>query len=126
MQQAVRIADIFDGWGGYHVSLLHAVEPLTPAQLAWRPAEHRRSVGELVRHIVLGRITWFSRMNGPGLQRAIARVPKWLTDKDGANHAVEESVELANAAQAVEWLSLSCEPVQAVLEQWTVNDLTQS
>src|SRR5262245_32767913 len=100
------IARIFDGWGGYQTSLLHALESLTPQQLAWRPVQHRRSVGELTRHIALGRITWFSRMGGPGLDRALARVPRWFTDRDGARHADEQSVPLEHAQQAVEWLAL--------------------
>ena len=77
------LAEIFDGWNGYQASLVHAVEPLTAAQLAWRPAADRRSVGELVRHLALGRVTWFARMGGPGLEHAIERVPEWWTDGDG-------------------------------------------
>src|SRR5881394_3799852 len=56
------LAHVFEGWDGYQTSLVHAIEPLTAAQLEWRAAPGRRSVGELVRHISFGRITWFARM----------------------------------------------------------------
>ncbi len=48
-------AQLFEGWNGYETSLMHAVTPLTP-ELAWRPTPERRSIGELIRHISLGRI----------------------------------------------------------------------
>ncbi|HEX5243628.1 MAG TPA: hypothetical protein VFW23_10245, partial [Tepidisphaeraceae bacterium] len=50
LQRECRIeglSQIFDGWNGYQTSLLRAIEPLTPEQLAWRVAEGRRSIGEL-------------------------------------------------------------------------------
>lgn len=60
-----KLSQIFEGWDGYQTSLLHAVSPLTRKQLSWRPASDRRSTGELIRHIGLGRITWLSRMGAP-------------------------------------------------------------
>lgn len=58
--------EIYDGWNGHQTSLVHAVAPLTPAQLRWRPAANFSSVGELARHISLGRIEWFAPMDAPG------------------------------------------------------------
>jgi uncharacterized damage-inducible protein DinB len=78
-----KLAQIFEGWDGYQTSLLHAVTPLTSEQLSWRPAPERRSVGELVRHISLGRIIWFSRIAAPGIESVQQRVPRWYTDDDG-------------------------------------------
>jgi uncharacterized damage-inducible protein DinB len=126
MPPSTSIAFVFDGWGGYQTSLVHAVESLTSEQLAWRPVDHRRSVGELVRHISLGRITWFSRMSGPGLDQAVSGVPRWFTDRDGARHADERSVPLDNAEQAVEWLTLSWKPVRAALDEWSIADLSKT
>src|SRR5262245_23451856 len=124
--KADSIAQVFDGWSGYQTSLVHAVESITPEHLTWRSAPHRRSVGELIRHIALGRITWFARMEGPGLTRAVAAVPRWVTDPDGSRHADEMSVSLRNGAEAVEWLVLSWEPVAAALATWSVADLSHS
>ncbi|HEY1464502.1 MAG TPA: DinB family protein [Terriglobales bacterium] len=56
-----KLSQIFEGWGGYQTSLLHAVVALSTEQLGWRVAPERRSTGELIRHIALGRITWLAR-----------------------------------------------------------------
>ena len=121
-----KLAQVLDGWGGYQTSLLHAIAPLAAAQLSWRPAPDRRSIGELVRHIAMGRITWFARMNPPGIDAAIARVSKWFVDRDGNRHAVEDAVPADDSARLVEWLHISWAPVQRVLDEWTVEDLNTS
>ena len=118
-----KLAQIFEGWGGYQTSLLHAVTPLTTEQLSWRPTPERRSVGELIRHISLGRITWFSRIGAPGIETIAQRVPRWHTDADGSRHVVEESVLCDQAAVLAEWLTLSWQPIQRMLDEWTVDDL---
>jgi uncharacterized damage-inducible protein DinB len=118
-----KLAQIFEGWNGYQTSLLHAVTPLMPEQLSWRPAADRRSAGELIRHIALGRIAWFSRMAAPGIDVIAQRVPHWHTDGDGSRHPVEESVPCGQAPLLAEWLTLSWEPIQRVLDEWTVDDL---
>jgi hypothetical protein len=64
--------NIFDGWNGYQQSIVHAVTPLTPEQLRWRPKENFNSVGELVRHISLGRLTWLLRMDAPGAPQRLS------------------------------------------------------
>jgi hypothetical protein len=117
------LAQVYEGWDGYQTSLVRAVEPLTAEQFAFRTAPHRRSVGELVRHISLGRVNWFSRMPAPGVEEVVARVPRWATDGDGVRHAVEESVPITSASQLVLWLQWSWGPVKRVLEEWTVDDL---
>jgi uncharacterized damage-inducible protein DinB len=118
-----KLAQIFEGWDGYQTSILHAVSPLTTEQLSWRPAPDRRSAGELIRHIALGRIAWFSRMAAPGIDVIAQRVPHWHTDGDGSRHPVEESVPCDQAAVLVEWLTLSWQLIQRMLDEWTVDDL---
>ncbi len=66
---------VFDGWDGYHLSLVHATAPLTREQLVWRLTPDQRSVGELAEHIALGRIDWFRRMDAPGSAELAAEVP---------------------------------------------------
>ena len=51
-------APYYQGWDGYQQHLLDAIGPLTPEQLALRPAPHLRSVGELATHIALVRAGW--------------------------------------------------------------------
>lgn len=121
-----KLRDIYEGWDGYQTSLLHAVEPLTAEQLRWRPSPDRRSVGELVRHISLGRVTWFARINPPGMEAVAAKVPKWWTDGDGARHAVEKYVPADDPAAMREWLALSWQPIQRALNEWTIDDLART
>src|SRR5215831_6272157 len=102
-----KLALIFDGWEGYQLSLIHALIPLTCEQLALRPTPKQRSVGEIFRHIALGRLNWLSRISAPRIEEVIAVVPKWSTDGDGARHVVEAAVACDQAAQLAEWLSLS-------------------
>ena len=117
------LSKVFAGWEGYQKSLVDAVAPLTRAQLLWRPADDRRSLGELARHISLGRITWFARMAAPGMESAREQVPEWGTDEDGERDIVEDRVPADDAGALVEWLTLSWHPIERVLEEWTVADL---
>jgi len=117
------LANIYRGWEGYQTSLVHAVTPLTHEQLIWRAATDRRSLGEIVRHISLGRINWFVRMGAPGVDAVAQRVPKWETDPDGVRHIVEGAVAADDPRRLTEWLELSWHPIQRVLDEWTVADL---
>src|SRR5882724_6961266 len=101
-----KLAQVFEGWEGYQTSLVRAAQPLTAEQLSWRPAPDRRSLGELIRHISLGRINWFSRMGAPGINEIAQRIPRWFTDADGSHHVVEESVPYDQPAVTAEWLAL--------------------
>ena len=121
-----KLAQLFDGWNGYQTSLLNAVGPMTERQLAWRPGPDRRSAGELVRHIGLGRITWLSRIGAPTVEQVALTVPKWFTDNDGARHVIEESVPCDQASVLTEWLNLSWKPIDALLHEWTLDDLFQT
>jgi hypothetical protein len=58
----LRLKEVFDGWQGYQSSLVRAIAPLTQEQLAWRPLPGVRSLGEVVRHLSVGRITWLARI----------------------------------------------------------------
>jgi hypothetical protein len=106
------ISELYDGWEGYHTSLVEAVAPLDRAQLVWRPASGRRSA----LHIASARITWFSRMGAPGVDRAVERAPRWADD-DGERDIVEDVVPAYDAQKLVEWLTLSWHPIQRALEE---------
>ena len=121
-----KLGDLFSGWDGYQVSLLHAVAPLTPEQLGWRPAPHVRSLGELIRHLALGRITWLSRIAAPGIEDAVRQVSEWYTDSDNSRHVVEDSVPTDRAELLIHWLELSWTPIQKLLDTWTIEHLSQT
>ena len=118
------LSEVFEGWNGYQTSLIHALESLTPTQLAWRPAPNFRSVGELARHISLGRIGWFLRMDAPGSAALASRIQQWEQDEDGNRHIVEDAVAIAgDAAQLVASLEETWQMVEETLAGWSVEDL---
>jgi uncharacterized damage-inducible protein DinB len=118
---------VLNGWQGYQQSLALAVEPLSPEHLAFRPAPHLRSVGELVRHIALGRVTWFVRMDAPGSAELATRVQWSEPDADGNRDVVEASLEHVNqAAELVVWLQRTWGMVDATLSAWTVEELAET
>jgi uncharacterized damage-inducible protein DinB len=118
---AVSLAKVFEGWEGYNTSLVKAVAPRTPDELAFRPAEGMRSVGEIAAHIGLGRVDWFHRMGAPGAAELARRVEQEAAQGDGP---LERQESLTGDADAlVRWLEASWRMVAAVLDTWTVDDL---
>jgi hypothetical protein len=112
------LSAIFEGWDGYQTSLVHAVAPLTRAQLEWRPAPGLRSTGELVGHIALGRIDWFVRMGAPG-SLALADQAAAVSQENGA--ILPEL--MGDAPALVGWLEKSWAMIAATLSAWTTADL---
>jgi uncharacterized damage-inducible protein DinB len=120
------LATILDGWNGYNESIVHAIEGLTPEQLTFRPVEGFRSVGELARHISLGRLDWFMRMDAPGSAQLVADVREWASDGDGNRHIVEAAVVGAdNAADLARSLRSTWSMIEATLAAWTPDDLAE-
>lgn len=123
----ISLFEVFEGWDGYQGSILKAVEPLASAQLAWRPAPQLRSVGELVRHIALGRINWFMRMDAPGSRELVRQINDWQEDPHGNRYVVEEKVVgMDNADELVRWLKNSWQMIEKTLRAWTVEDLKKT
>ena len=132
------LAHIFAGWEGHQTSLVNAVASLTAGQLAFqptpdtfpphlagRPTPRLRSVGETVRHLALGRIDWFLRMNPPGGEQIAALVPAWEHDAHG-NRYVDEAKIAMTADDLVTWLERSWRLIEQTLERWTVGDLAET
>ncbi len=107
---------LYKGWDDYQVSLVRAVAPLSREQLAWRPAPHQRSVGELVSHIINGRIQWFHYILGEGsagfASQIAARRP---------GDAIEEK-----PAELVRWLEATWQVIEDALNRWNIADLAQA
>jgi uncharacterized damage-inducible protein DinB len=114
----VPLMSILEGWDTYETSLVHAVAPLTAAQLEWRPAPSLRSVGETAGHIALGRIDWFSRMGAPGSQVLSEQFA--LSRQFGSNLGPQAAND---ASRLVEMLDSSWKMVEANLKHWAVPDL---
>lgn len=123
-KQDLSLMKIYEGWDGHQTSLVHAIAPLTPEQLLWRPGEGHNSIGELARHISLGRINWFMRMDAPGSAELAELIDVWEEDKDGNRHIVESSVTITEEAEGlVHWLQLTWQMIDKTLKSWTVDDL---
>jgi uncharacterized damage-inducible protein DinB len=127
MDESVSLMSVFAGWNGYQTSLVNAIAPLTPAQLAWRPSPVANSVGETARHISLGRLTWFMRMGVPGCEQLASQIEDWVTDPDGNLNIVESSLAITDqAAELVQWLEATWEMVENILKGWDVSDLART
>lgn len=107
---------VFKGWDGYQVSLVDAISPLSSEQLAYRPAPHLRTPGEIARHISEGRLSWFHRTFGVPDTEALKQVALWRS---------EDGVE-RNAATLVTGLEASWQMIEDALKRWTVADLAQT
>jgi uncharacterized damage-inducible protein DinB len=127
MHKTDSLMTVYEGWDGYRQSIIKAVEPLTTEQLAWRPADHLRSVGELVRHIALGPIVWFERMDAPGSRELAGRIDKWEEDSHGNRYVIEDAIPITGqAAELVNWLEASWQMIEQTLTTWTVADLQKT
>jgi uncharacterized damage-inducible protein DinB len=121
------LADVYDGWDGHQTSLVNAIAPLTPDQLGWRPATNQNSVGELARHISMGRINWFIRMGAPGSAPLADQIEAWQQDRDGNRHIVENALPITeDAAQLVHWLDATWQMIGDTLKIWQVADLAST
>lgn len=108
-----RLSYVYEGWEGYNLSLVNAVEALTPAQLAFRSTTQMRSVGEVFLHIGDGRVDWFQRLEAPFSKEL--------------RSTIESRVALpATGRELADWLNETWKMVEATLSQWTVHDLSQT
>lgn len=121
------LATVLDGWAGYNTSIVHAVDLLSANQLAFRPAPDMRTLGDVVRHIALGRLTWFMRMGAPGSAELARAVPEWETDSDGNRWVVESALPITeDAGELTRWLGDSWQMIEQTLNAWTVDDLART
>jgi uncharacterized damage-inducible protein DinB len=104
---------LYKGWDDYQVSLVRAITPLSREQLAWRPAPHQRSVGELASHIINGRIQWFHYILGEGSEEFASQV---AARRPG--DAIEEKT-----AELVRWLEATWQMIEDALNRWNIADL---
>ena len=70
---------VYEGWDSHQQALMRAVTPLTPEQLAWRPAPNQSSVNELIAHIAGARLWWFYKMSAPGSAALARQIAPWAS-----------------------------------------------
>ena len=125
--QVISLMEVFEGWDGYQQSIVLAVQKLTSEQLSWRPAPELRSAGEITRHIALGRIDWFLRMNAPGSTALASQISAWDEDPHGNRYVIKrEVVGSDQASDLVHWLEATWEMIETTLKTWTVADLKRT
>ncbi len=121
------LQSVYEGWDGYQTSIVTAVAPLTSDQLQWRPSSDHRSIGEIARHISLGRVNWFVRMAAPGSAEIAAEISEWDIDDDKNRQIVEDSVAITeHPSESVAWLKKTWAMVEETLTTWQVGDLSST
>ncbi len=135
--EAPLLMSIFEGWDSHQLALVRAITPLTPAQLAWRPSSHLRSVGEIISHIALGRLYWFHNMGAPGSAELARQIAPWEGEKANTENLSEirrwfdaidqqETAIVENHTELLRWIEASWQMIETTLTTWTVADITQS
>ncbi len=109
--QQLNLLSFYKGWDAYQTLLINAITPLSSDQLALRAAPHLRSVGEIVAHIISGRVSNFLVMDEAGAE--IAPLEKW--DEKGAPPR--------SAAELVGGLDATWQMIQHALLRWTPANL---
>ncbi len=134
---ALSLLRAYDGWDSHQLALMRAVTPLTSEQLAYRPAPHLQTVGELVNHLSLARLWWFHKMGAPGSAALARQTAPWVGERVNTEDPDElqrwtdalEQLEQAisgNHDEMIRWLVVTWQMIEATLTQWTVDDLAKT
>jgi uncharacterized damage-inducible protein DinB len=110
MQDPSELGYVYEGWDGYHQSLVLAIAPLSAEQLAFRGSPEMRSVGEVALHIADGRVDWFRRLDAP-------------LSSDLWSEVETRPAPPTTGPEIAAWLERTWVMVAATLAQWTVGDL---
>ena len=110
------LMSLYHGWEDHQISLVRTITRLSGDHLAWRPAPHLRSAGELVSHLIALRIQWFQGVFGAGSTESAEQ----LLACPAADFLKEQPDEL------VKWLEITWQLIQDTLNGWTVADLAHT
>jgi uncharacterized damage-inducible protein DinB len=103
---------LYPGWDTHEELLIKAISPLTPQQLALRPASHLRSIEENCLHIIGARGRWCHYMMGIG-DDTFAAFARW--DSPG--------MPVRRASELVSGLRESWQVLREALTRMTLADL---
>jgi uncharacterized damage-inducible protein DinB len=128
---------IYEGWDSHQQALMRAVTPLTPEQLAWRPAPDQASVNELIAHIAGARLWWFYKMGAPGSAALARQIAPWAPetldagDSDALKAWLEANLQweeplTKTPGESLKWLESTWGMIERTLNTWTVADLAQT
>ena len=128
---------VYDGWDSHQQALTDAITPLTPEQLAWRPAPNQASVNEVIGHIAGARLWWFYKMSAPGSAVLARQIAPWARDTFDAgdsgelNRWMQANVQWEETltqipGESLKWLASTWQMIETTLDAWTVADLAQT
>ena len=128
---------IYEGWDSHQQALMHAVTPLTPEHLAWRPAPNQSSVNDLIVHIAGARLWWFYKMSAPGSAALARQMAAWAGETVDAgninnlNRWLEANLQWEETVtklpgESLKWLESTWQMIETTLSAWTVDDLAQT
>jgi uncharacterized damage-inducible protein DinB len=135
--EATSLMKVYDGWKKHQLVLIQTITPLTPEQLAYRPAPHLNSMGELLSHMSLARLWWFYKMAAPGSVELARQIPHWEGEKLNTENPTElskwsdatqqqEEAITENLPELIHWLEATWQMIEATLTQWSVADLAET
>ncbi|HEU5441317.1 MAG TPA: DinB family protein [Ktedonobacterales bacterium] len=101
-------------WASYQAKLIAALAPLTPAQLALRPAPGLRAIGQIARHVIGARSRWLHDFM-PQDAAMLAEFGGW----DRKDAPERTGAELADA------LTRTWQPLERALTTWTEPELSE-
>jgi uncharacterized damage-inducible protein DinB len=108
----------YAGWEGYNQSLINALECIDDIQLVTAPGDGLSTPGELLAHIAMGRIDWFSRI---GVDAAVKLMEQAGRRMDSGS--VEYRSLTCSRTELKHWLDISWQMVNACLESWDTADM---
>ncbi len=111
VEKQINLLSFYKGWDAYQALLIKAIAPLSSDQLNLRVAPHLRSIGEIVAHVISGRVSNFLVLGEASAE--IAPLEKW--DVDGA--------PARSAAELVSGLESTWQMIQNALTRWTPANL---
>ena len=111
----------YAGWEGYNQSLINAMECIDDIQLATAPGNGLSTPGELLAHIAMGRIDWFSRI---GTDTALL-----LREEAGAlmdSRSSEYAALTRSRRELLHWLGVSWQMVNNCIESWDAAEMNST
>ncbi len=105
------VSTFYTGWGSYQDSLIKALAPLKPEQLALRAAPGLRSMAESAAHIIGARARWFYLLMGEGGDE-FKELGRW--DQRGAR--------ARGAEELVHGLATTWDGMHAAIDRWSPQD----
>ncbi len=135
--EALSLQSVYAGWDSHQLALVQAITGLTSEHLAYRPTPRLRSVGEIISHIALGRLSWFYRMGAPGSADLARRLGSFEEAKADTEHVAElhrwmdatshqEEAITTTPSELLSWLEATWQMVDTTLTTWTIADLAQT